>query len=291
MPIDPPRPRGPSLNALRAFEAAARLGGFTRAAEELCVSPGAVAQHVKTVEDWSGAALFTRHAQGLTLTPIGQDVLAPLTAAFDRMGEAVQSLRAIANPAALHIAALPAVAQLWLAPRLGGLRAALPGQDISLTALETPPNLVREPFDLALFYGAEGGEIIADDEIFPVCTPALATKIATPDDLACVPCLVDSTWSQDWSVWAKSAGLARPFHPRGPVFSLYALAVDEALGGAGVLMAHKALVAGHLEAGRLVAPLGPRLRTGQALRLYQRPGAPTAPLDTLSALLLHEGSL
>ncbi|MEZ5716081.1 MAG: LysR family transcriptional regulator [Paracoccaceae bacterium] len=289
MPVDPPRPRGPSLNALRAFEAAARLGGFSKAAEELNVSPGAVAQHVKALEDWAGAALFARHAQGLSLTGAGAGALGPLTDAFDRMGEAVQSLRAFANPAALHIAALPAIAQLWLAPRLPAIRAALPGQDISITALESPPNLMRETFDLALFYADEGGDIIDEDEIFPVCAPHLAERIGTLDDLAQLPCLIDSTWSGDWARWGFSARPDRPFRPRGPVFSLYALALDEALAGAGVLMAHRALVAGPLAAGRLVAPLGPRLRTGRALRLFRRPGEQTQALEKLVGLLVREG--
>ncbi|WP_322865171.1 LysR family transcriptional regulator [Aquicoccus sp. G2-2] len=289
MPVDPPRPRGPSLNALRAFESAARLGGFSKASEELNVSPGAIAQHVKTLEDWADAPLFERHAQGLSLTSVGAAALAPLTDAFDRMGEAVQSLRAYARPAVLHIAALPAVAQLWLAPILPRLRAELPGQEISVTALEAPPNLAREAYDMALFFASEGGEVIEEDEIFPVCTPQIARAIGRVEDLALLPCLRDSTWAGDWELWALATKAAHPLRPRGPSFSLYALAVEEALGGAGVLMAHSSLLRAHIASGRLVNPLDSTLKTGLALRLFRRPGAPTQALEHLAKRLLAEG--
>jgi LysR family glycine cleavage system transcriptional activator len=289
MAVDPPRPRGPSLNALRAFESAARLGGFSKASEELNVSPGAIAQHVKTLEAWADAPLFERHAQGLSLTSVGQAALAPLTDAFDQMGEAAQSLRAFARPRVLHIAALPSVAQLWLAPRLPRLRADLPNHEISVTALETPPNLAREAYDLALFFARDGGEVIEEDEIFPVCTPQLARAIGSAEDLAQMPCLRDSTWAGDWDLWALAERGAHPLRPRGPSFSLYALAVEEVLGGAGVLMAHRPLLRAHLAAGRLVNPLTSSLKTGLALRLFRRPGAPTKALERLADHLLAEG--
>lgn len=291
MSIDPPRPRGPSLNALRAFEAAARLGGFSKAADELSVSPGAIAQHVKTLEDWAGAPLFTRHAQGLSLTDIGAEAHSPLIAAFDQMGEAVQSLRALASPGEIHIAALPAIAQLWLSPRLPALRTALPDVTLSVTALETPPNLTREPFDLAIFHGNSGGDIIVDDLIFPVCTPDLAAQLTKPADLAALPCLRDSTWSGDWGVWMSQAMPDNKPRLRGPRFSLYALAVQEALNGAGVLMAHGALVQDHLTSGALVAPFEHRINTGNALRLMRRSGPTSGPMDHLCALLTGERRL
>ena len=118
MTVSPPRPKGPPLNALRAFEAAARRGSFSAAADELCVTPGAVAQQVKSLEAWAGARLFLRHAQGVELTALGLDVLPGFVAAFDRLGEAAQALRSQAAPDTIGIAALPSIAQLWLSPRL-----------------------------------------------------------------------------------------------------------------------------------------------------------------------------
>ena len=174
------------------------------------------------------------------------------------MAEAARSLRQDAAPRRVHVAALPALAQLWLAPRLPELRARLPGLEISVTALETPPNLKRIPFDLCLFYTAQlpaTGVVLAQDHLLPVCTPELARQIATPLDLRRMVCLTDTSWADDWAIWAATAMPDVDFAPRGPVFSLYAVALQEALSGAGVLIARRSLVARHLATGRLVAPI------------------------------------
>lgn len=279
MAVAPPRPRDLGLTALRAFEAAARLGGFTAAAQELGVTPGAVTAHIKALEDQLDVPLFERHPRGVRLSAAGARVLPGLTAAFDALGQAQHHLRAEAAPRRVHIAALPALAQLWLAPRLAQLRAGLPGVEISVTALETPPNLRRSPYDLSLFYGSEGIEL-ARDWLFPVCAPSLAPRLRAPQDLAALPCLTDRAWAGDWDLW--SAANLPGFRPRGPEFSLYALAVEEALGGAGVLMAHSALIREHLASGRLVAPLAGRVALPQQVRLLParplRPGRPVAQL-------------
>lgn len=268
MAVLPPFPRLPSLNALRAFEAAARLGGFAPAAEELRVTPGAITAQIKALEDELGAALFQRHARGVRLTPLGQRALPGFVAAFDAMGLAMRDLRRDAAPRRAHIAALPAVAQLWLAPRLPALRAALPEADISVTAMEAPPNLKRVPFDLCLFYSKvppPGAVVLAEDEILPVCTPDLARNLSRPEDLRQVNCLTDTAWAEDWTIWADAVMPGNGFAPRGPAFSLYALAVAEALNGAGVLMAHRALVAPHLASGALVAPFDRSVRLPRKL--------------------------
>lgn len=285
MPVHPPRPSGPPLNALRAFEAAARLGGFSRAAEELCVTPGAVAQQVKLLEDWAGVALFDRQAQGVMLNDMGRQVLPLATRAFDQIAATVQELRAVASPNRLHIAALPAVAQLWLSPRLPGLRRALPDLEISVTAMEQPPNLERDPFDMTLFFGDPAeSEAIAEDEILPVCAPALAGELADVADLVGVNCLSDSAWSQDWPLWLQQVAGAEAPMVRGPVFSLYALAVQEAINGAGVLIGHRCLIERELREGRLVAPLGHPVATGKALIMQLRQPV-REPLARLAAAL------
>ena len=267
MTVSPPKPRDIPLNALRAFEAAARLGGFAAAGAELGVTPGAVTAHVKALEAELGAALFERQAKGVALTALGQRCLPQLVGAFDALAGAVQLLRAEAAPRVVHIATLPAIAQLWLSPRLPQLRLAAPEISISITAMEAPPNLKRAPFDLCLFYGHGHGRL-AEDVIFPVCVPAVAERLHEVEDLADVPCLSDATWAQDWQVWLGQAAPALSILPRGPVFSLYALAVEEAVNGAGVLMGHEALVARHLERGALVAPFGPRVTLPRSLRLW-----------------------
>lgn len=223
------------------------------------MTAGAVAAHIKALEAEIGAPLFERQVRGIAPTGLGKRVLPDFVTAFDALAEATQSLRREAAPQRVHIAALPAIAQLWLSPRLPALRKAAPDISVSITALEAPPNLKRVPFDLSIFYRGRGeGQGLDGDVIFPVCSPALAARLKTPSDLAEVTCLTDAVWASDWTNWMKRAGLP-DFVPRGPVFSLYALAVTEAVNGAGVLMGHEALVRDELASGRLVAPFELRL--------------------------------
>lgn len=306
MPVAAPRPSGPPLNALRAFEAAARLGGFTAAAGELCVTPGAIAQHVKTLEAWAGAQLFERHGKGVRLTDLGTAVVAEFSAAFDHLGSAVQSLRATALPNHVRIAALPSIAQLWLSPRLPDIRVNVPNVTISITALETAPNLQREPYDLSIFFetgGLDGDVVLVTrDVIFPVCIPRLASGLNAPGDLNNVTCLHDANWSQDWPAWLSSAhrehdidgygDVPEDAHGdvRGPTFSLYSLALEEALNGAGVLMAHEALVETHLERGALVAPFSTKVELQQALSIrLARTSPPGSPIGLIVDRLMAGG--
>lgn len=289
MPVSPPRPKDLPLNALRAFEAAARLGSFASAGAELGITPGAITAHVKSLEAHLGAALFTRGMRGVQLTAVGQRALPEFIAAFDALGRAVQTLRAEAAPKSVHIATLPAIAQLWLSPRLPALRTAAPEISISITAMEHPPNLKRAPYDLSLFY-AETGDLICPDVIFPVCSPQVAARLAGPEDLASQTCLTDASWSKDWALWAQSALPGVEFIPRGPIFSLYALAVEEAAGGAGVLIGHQALVASHLAIGALVAPFAPRVTLPGGLRLWSaRPMAPGSAVARVAGFLRSAG--
>ncbi len=288
MSVSPPRPKGPPLNALRAFEAAARLGGFAAAAEELCVTPGAVSQHIKALEDWTGAPLFERRSQGVALTRLGARTAEEFRAAFDALGHAQRGLRAHAGASDVSIAALPAVAQLWLSPRMPAIRAAAPDCAISITALETPPNLRREIFDISLFFAEPSGRgnqrVLAEDEIFPVCASQVAARLTSPPDLANETLLYDATWAEEWGNWAEDAD-----HPDlelgfGPAFSLYSLAVDEAVNGAGVLMGHAPLLRRELESGALVAPFGETMRTGMALIMETATPA-SAAAQRVAALL------
>lgn len=265
VPVKPPRPRLPSLNALRAFEAAARLESFAKAADELGVTAGAVTQQIRQLEAALGFPVFRRLAQGVALTDAAREALPRLTRGFDMLGQAVQTLREAEPYRPLTIAALPCLAQLWLSPRLPTLQQAFPDLQISLSAMEEPPNPRREPHDLALFYreAAEPGAIqLGDDAILPVCTPSLAGKIASADDLARQTLLHDAVWRGDWARWlAFALPQARVDAGRGPAFSLYSLALDACLSGAGVLMGRMSLVAPHLASGRLAAPFAQAMPT------------------------------
>jgi LysR family glycine cleavage system transcriptional activator len=275
MPVAPPRPKGPALNALRAFEVAARLGSFAAASEELSVTPGAIAQHIKSLEAWAGAGLFVRHSKGVELTALGAGLLPAFTTAFDRLGEAVQSLRAQAAPKQVRIATIPSIAQLWLSPRLQALRSAAPDVTISVFAVETLPNLRREPFDLTIFIEDLPGDPdaieICKEVIFPVCAPHLAARLREPADLAGMTFLHDASWSDDWNRWMRTACPAKSIDTSGPVYSLYSLAVEEAKNGAGVLIAHESLLQPYLDSGALVAPFDGRVPLNRRLSVNLAP--------------------
>ncbi|APG47722.1 LysR substrate-binding domain-containing protein [Phaeobacter porticola] len=277
MAVAPSRPKGPPMTAMRAFEAAARLQSFVAAADELGVSAGAVSQQVKALEGWVGTPLFRRNPQGVVLTAAGRALLPSFIAAFDAMGAATQILHSLRPSRTLHIATLPCIAQLWLPSRLRRLRGLMPDLKISVTALETPPNLARELFDFALFFAphdCSDAECInlGSDTIYPVCAPCLAEQLNTPRDLNDVALLQDQSWALDWSNWATAAGVALDDAQGGPRYSLYSLAMQEAEAGAGVLMGHHSLVADALAAHRLVRPYQDLCcDTGKALILFQPP--------------------
>jgi len=271
MSVSPPRPKGPPLNALRAFEAAARLGGFSNAADELSVTPGAISQHIKALEDWTGVPLFERRSQGVRLTETGADLLPQFSSAFDQLGTAVRALRATTRQSTIRIAVLPSIAQLWLLPRMPEIRKRLPNLELSVSAMETPPNLSREMFDISLFFRPATGEdnlyALDDDLVFPVCAPDIASRLHASEDLAGEVLLHDDVWSDDWSRWAEHAGCTIPNLAEGPRFSLYSLAVEEAKNGAGVLIGHRSLIRTALNRAELVAPFSEPLRTNTPLCL------------------------
>lgn len=259
MPVKPPRPRLPSLNALRAFEAAARLESFSKAADEIGVTAGAVTQQIRQLEATLGFAVFRRLPQGVALTDAAREALPRLTRGFDMLGQAVQALREAQPNRPLAIAALPCIAQLWLSPRLPALQAAFPDLQVSISAMEEPPDPQRDPYDLSLFYRenppASSGPQLEADAILPVCAPALAARLATAADLSAQTLLHDAVWRSDWARWLAFAAPGTKVDPgRGPAFSLYSLALDACLSGSGVLMGRMSLVGPHLATGRLIAP-------------------------------------
>ncbi|WP_417433773.1 LysR family transcriptional regulator [Kiloniella sp.] len=298
MTIVPPRPQIPPLNSLRAFEAAARLGGFSTAADELCVTPGAVAQHVKSLEAWVGADLFIRLSQGVELTELGQNVLSEFSAAFDQLGLAVQTLRSQATPKHIRIAALPSIAQLWLSPKLPSVRQAAPELTISVTALEKEPNLQREPFDISIFYRdnlSKNKDVfsttyeVCKDIIFPVCSPQVASRLYKHEDLNKALCLHDASWAEDWSKWISHALPDTSLSTDGPVYSLYGLAIEEARNGAGIMMGHKALVENHLKDGSLAVPFDKPLTLDRTLVITTAQSAKSNPyLDLIIKTLLEK---
>ena len=258
MPLSPPRPNNAPLNALRALEAAGRHGSFLRAAEELSVTPGAIAQQIKKLEEWAGVKLFDRHRHGVALTPLGQRLMPQLEQAFEALGSVSQALRHGADRPEIRIAALPAIAQLWLSPRLSALSAEVGDVTLAVHALDVPPMLGRGAFDIAIYPGsattpeAPGSLLLAENFLTPVAAPEIAARINTPDDLTSVVLIHDLAWKLDWVHWLEAQAIQGVPAEHGPTHSLYSIAVDRCIAGDGVLIGHTALVQHHLESGALV---------------------------------------
>src|SRR6201994_964493 len=167
--------RLPPLNALRAFEASARLGSFTSAAQELRVTDSAVSQQVRALERYLGTKLFKRLPRGLLLTELGTTYLPVLTAGFDRLSEATQRLRSGGIGGLLTVATLPAFASGWLLPRLGRFQERYPRVDLLLKTSRALADFRREDIDVAIRFGASTSAdtksvFLMDEEVFPVAS-------------------------------------------------------------------------------------------------------------------------
>ncbi|MEO8113018.1 MAG: transcriptional regulator GcvA [Phenylobacterium sp.] len=261
------RRRLPPLNALRAFEAAARHLNFSRAADELSVTPGAVSQQIQNLEDYVGAPLFKRTPKGLLLTDAAQTALPALREAFDRLAEAASLLTAAVDGRRLTLTAAPSFAAKWLVPRLGAFEQAHPQVDVWLSAGLELVDLTAGEIDVAIRYGAgryPGLEVrrLMSETVIPVVSPDLAKEhpLDTPDDLKSHTLLHDGSPDPDdscpdWSMWLAARGLRGIDGMRGPRFNQSSLVIEAALNGRGVALAKRTLAQADLDAGRLVAPL------------------------------------
>src|SRR5689334_22487684 len=254
------RPRLPPLNALKAFEAAARHESFTRAAEELCVTQGAVSHQVKALEAELALKLFNRERQRLIITEAGRDYLAVVRDALDRIASGTERLLQRQNSGVLTVSTSPNFAAKWLVHRLGRFADAHPGIDLRVSASLHHVDFAREDVDVAIrhgegqFPGLDVARLCAE-ELFPVCSPKLLTGMSAlrqPSDLANHP-LIHVNDHQDWTRWLAAAGIAaQPLH--GPVLNQTSMAIDAAADGQGIALARSALAMGDLLSGRLVRP-------------------------------------
>jgi len=287
----------PPLNALRAFEAAARHGGFARAAGELGVTAGAVSQQVKALELYLGRRLFRRLPRGVELTQVGAGYRGEVLEILDRLAAASEAVRATRGPARLRITALPAFAEKWLVPRLGGFQRLHPEVRVELSADPAVVDFSTADFDLGLRFtdGRHPGlevERLFGDRIFPVCSPALpraGPPLARPADLARHVLLHDEYWRDDWRHWLAAAGIGGLDVEAGPVFTLTSMVIEAAGKGLGVAIGHEALLGDDLASGRLVAPFALRVPTAHAHYLVHplRPARRPA-LRAFRAWLLEE---
>lgn len=254
--------RLPSLNALKAFEAAARHESFTKAAEELFVTQGAVSHQVKALEAELGLRLFQRERQRLIITEAGRSYLEVVRDAFDRVAAGTERLLQRQSAGVLTVSTSPNFAAKWLVHRLGRFAELHPGVDLRVSASLHHIDFAREDVDLAVRHGDgrwPGLHVtrLCAEALFPVCSPQLLrdTKrpLRTPTDLKHHVLLhLDSR--DDWSKWLEAAGVDATGVARGPVMNQASMAIDAAVDGQGVALARTALAAWDLIAGRLVQP-------------------------------------
>jgi len=259
--------RLPPLNGLRAFEAAARALSFTKAAEELNVTPAAVSQQVKSLEEYFGVQLFKRLTRALMLTEAGQLVLPVLQEGFDKLAEADRILRSRQDDRILTVSVAPSFGAKWLVPRLERFRRAHPDYDIRIDATDTRADFKRDNVDIAMRYGRGEypglvSECLLTEVAVPVCSPALQQgdpPLREPADLRHHTLLhiqwkMESDAAPNWRMWLRAAGLDDLDADRGPQFSLESMAIQAAIESQGVALISTALVADDIANGRLAQP-------------------------------------
>jgi LysR family transcriptional regulator, regulator of gene expression of beta-lactamase len=268
--------RLPSLNGLRAFEAAGRHGSFTAAARELNVTQTAVSRMVRLLEERLGFSLFRRHANALELTVQGRALLSGLTDSFDSIAGLTEQVAAMRAGPVLTVGVPPTLAVNWLIPRLTGFYRDHPDVEVRMaTGGARLP--VRDDWTCTIRRDTGPWPGYVAEELFPstlvpVCTPALAARLRQPSDLHKATLIFVPHLSEDWPCWFEAAGVRTPVPRAGEVvFDHNAMAMQAALDGVGVAVAQPLYVTDALKAGRLVAPFPIIATKREAWYLEYRP--------------------
>ncbi|MFW7342546.1 transcriptional regulator GcvA [Pollutimonas sp. H1-120] len=292
--------RLPPLNALRAFEAAARNTSFTRAARELCVTQGAVSRHVGALEDWLKIKLFERGRYGIELTSQGAVYFRTIKNALDQIEYGSQQLRQSPDENRLRIKLPPTFAIRWLVPRLARFHALHPNIDVQITTSHQRADFDREDVDVSIHSEAHHPGDSADsrylylfgETLLPVCAPGLLQKepaLSEPGDLAGHVLLCSMNRPMDWPTWLEAAQAGHIDGNSGLKFENAALAYQAATDQLGVMVAQLAFVNDDLASGRLVAPFRLRVTTPGAYYLAYRADVPKpARIQTFEGWILAE---
>ncbi|MCS4234829.1 LysR family transcriptional regulator [Stenotrophomonas sp. BIGb0135] len=259
------RPQLP-LNALRAFEAAARHQNFTRAALELCVSQAALSHQIRALEDRLGVSLFNRLPRGVALTDEGARLYPVLNEAFDRIAVSLDRFVGGHFREVLGVGVVGTFATGWLLPRLAGFAALHPDIELRVQTHNNRIDLAGEGLDMAIRFGDGDwqGQVctpVLDAPFAPLCAPAVARTLRHPRDLANVT-LLRSYRSDEWPRWLQVAGVAE-LEARGPVFDSSLTLASAAASGAGVALLPLKMFEQDLAQGRLVQPFTPTLELGR----------------------------
>jgi LysR family glycine cleavage system transcriptional activator len=260
------RRRIPSLTALRAFEAAARLRSFKQAADELAVTATAVSHRIRSLEDEIGCRLFVRKTRAVDLTPEGRSLYSAVREGFDTIASGVERLRQRARPL-VKLSTTPAFAAKWLVPRLAGFQAQHPNIDIHVHASNRPIDLSAGTIDIAIRYGQgryDGmkSTLLLQDRFAPVASPTL--NVASAADLTSRT-LIHFDWEQPlpvdltWAAWARAAQLAELNTEAGIRYSDESHAIQAAVAGQGVALLSLVLIEQELKLGLLESRLDPVL--------------------------------
>jgi len=290
----------PPLEFLVAFEAAARLGSFTAAAEELNLTQAAVSRQIRLLEQNLGRQLFTRAHRAVRLTPEGRDFQHTVSLALSHVANAARGLRVVEDIAQLTVAADQSVAALWLLPKLEDFQGAHGDIDLRLISSDVEADCLAEEVDLAIVHGDGNwpgfeAELLLDEEVFPVCSPAYLERhgaIAQPADLLdrVLIDLDDDHWNWiNWRVWlteqttdlpqtlSRDGTVAGTGGLRRLVINSYPLIVQAARDGLGVALGWRHLVDEPLAAGALVRPLEQTVRTDLGYYLLVRRDREASP--------------
>jgi LysR family glycine cleavage system transcriptional activator len=250
------RGRIPPMPALRAFEAAARTGSLTKAAQTLNVTHGAISHQIKALEDIVGVPLIERAGRGIRVTDDGQRLAARLRAALADIADAVREAGERNDPRQMRVSVTPSFAARWLLPRLGKFIARHRDVDLDVRSSNALVDFRRDDTDIAIRYGFGGwpdvhAEQILSDTYFPVCSPGLSPRLPrVPADLArCTLLRSDDEW---WKPWFDAVGLDWPEPTRGPIFNDSALMLQAAVEGQGVALARTSLLGNDVKNGLLV---------------------------------------
>jgi len=253
--------RLPPLNALKAFEAAARHLSFTKAADELHVTQAAISHQVKSLEEFLGMALFRRMNRALLLTEEGQTLLAGVGEALDLIAQTADKLHRHDHAGMLTVGTMDSLAATWLVPRLGRFRKLHPDIDVRISTSDYIADYLRDGIDMGVRYGRgvwPGMDVdyLMAEEVFPVCSPGLLENgppLETPNDLRHYTLLHDDM-RIDWRMWLMATGATDVDTDRGPGFQHSYLVYQTAVAGGGVALARSVMVESELADGRLVKP-------------------------------------
>ena len=272
--------RLPPLNALSSFESAARHLSFSKAADELHVTHGAVSRAVRHLEDYLGVQLFTRATRSISLTSAGANYAAQVRDILDQLAAATATTKGENSTGILSISTLDSFASRWLVPRLFGFRRLHGDIDVRLSTSERLADFVADGIDIAIRYGRGQypgleAELLMQEDLFPVCSPALLAgshPLRTPADLK-YQTLIHDDFHIDWSMWLRAAGITGIDAHRGPRLTSSGQALQAAALGEGVVLGRSGLVGDDLAAGRLVRPFEFKMPAGLAYYLVYPPRA------------------